>query len=141
MIVNDDVDVNWNKQDNVGWGVGLGVLAGVLGLALALFLLGIKRYRKEGPKGSPLTRLAQVFVAATRKWRVKATRGHHNYCYEEVQHHEPHHLHEPKIHTLLHTLQYRWVPPLLTTRTLHIFLSHNVLKILSLLAFFLFETT
>ncbi|KAK7323299.1 hypothetical protein VNO77_26765 [Canavalia gladiata] len=31
-------------QDNVGWGVGLGVLAGVLGVALAVFLLGMKRF-------------------------------------------------------------------------------------------------
>ncbi|KAG4957749.1 hypothetical protein JHK82_043581 [Glycine max] len=99
-------------QDNVGWGVGLGVLAGVLALALALFLLGIKRYRKEGPAGSPFTRLAQVFVAASRKWRVQATHGHHNYCYDEdEEHHEPHnHLHvQPKIHTLLHTHQYRFL--------------------------------
>ncbi|QCD85614.1 protein NRT1/ PTR FAMILY 5.4 [Vigna unguiculata] len=98
-------------QDNVGWGVGLGVLAGVLGLALALFLLGIKRYRKEGPTGSPFTRLAQVFVAASRKWRVHSTHGHHhNYCYEEKELDEPHHLHvQPKIHTLLHTPQFRFL--------------------------------
>ncbi|KAL9298354.1 hypothetical protein ACSQ67_024250 [Phaseolus vulgaris] len=96
--------------DNVGWGVGLGVLSGVLGLALALFLLGIKRYRKEGPSGSPFTRLAQVFVAASRKWRVHSTHGLNNYCYEEEEHHEPHHLHaQSKIHTLLHTLQYRFL--------------------------------
>lgn len=129
MIVNDDVNWELMKQDNVGWGVGLGVLAGVLGLALALFLLGIKRYRKEGPTGSPFTRLAQVFVAASRKWRVHSTHGHHNYCYEEKEHDEPHHLHaQPKILTLLHTPQYRWVPLLLTCRTLHIFLSHYSIK-------------
>ncbi|KAH1102383.1 hypothetical protein GLYMA_13G197500v4 [Glycine max] len=99
-------------QDNVGWGVGLGVLAGVLALALALFLLGIKRYRKEGPAGSPFTRLAQVFVAAWRKWRVQATHGHYNFFHDEdEEHHEPHHhLHvQPKIHTLLHTHQYRFL--------------------------------
>ncbi|XP_047150718.1 protein NRT1/ PTR FAMILY 5.4 isoform X2 [Vigna umbellata] len=97
-------------QDNVGWGVGLGVLAGVLALALAVFLLGIKRYRKEGPAGSPFTRLAQVFVAASRKWRVLSTHGLHNFCYEEKEQDEPHHLHaQPKIHTLLHTPQYRFL--------------------------------
>ncbi|KAK7314182.1 hypothetical protein VNO77_39394 [Canavalia gladiata] len=97
-------------QDNVGWGVGLGVLSGVLALALALFLLGIKRYRKESPAGSPFTRLAQVFVAASRKWRVHDTLLHNNYCYEEEEHHEPHLLHlQPKIHTLLHTHQYRFL--------------------------------
>jgi peptide/histidine transporter 3/4 len=61
-------------QDNIGWTVGLGVLAGVLGVALAIFLLGTKKYRKEGPPGSPFTTVAQVFVAAARKWRVDETR-------------------------------------------------------------------
>nr|AHA84209.1 oligopeptide transporter-like protein [Phaseolus vulgaris] len=99
-------------QDNVGWGVGLGVLSGVLDLAFTLFLLGIKRYRKEGPSGSPFTRLGQVFVAPPRSWGGQATHGHHNYCYDEdEEHHEPHnHLHvQPKIHTLLHTHQYRFL--------------------------------
>ncbi|RDX81876.1 Protein NRT1/ PTR FAMILY 5.4, partial [Mucuna pruriens] len=99
-------------QDNVGWGVGLGVLTGVLAMALALFLLGIKRYRRERPSGSPFTRLAQVFVAASRKWRVQYTHAHHNYCYEEeeLHHHEPHHLPlPPKFHALLHTHQYRFL--------------------------------
>lgn len=107
----------WQKiQDNVGWGVGLGVLAGVLALALALFLLGIKRYRKESPTGSPFTRLAQVFVAAVRKWRVQDTLLHsNNFCHSEEEKDEPHHVHvRPKYHTLLHTNQYRWVPFFLT---------------------------
>jgi peptide/histidine transporter 3/4 len=62
-------------QDNIGWTVGFGVLAGVLGVALAIFLLGMKKYRKEGPPGSPFTTVAQVFVAAARKWRVDETRS------------------------------------------------------------------
>lgn len=100
-----------NEQENVGWGVGLGMLAGVLALALALFLLGIKRYRREGPTGSPFTRMAQVFVAAARKWRVRDTPGHDNFCYTEEEHDEPHNLHvQPRYHTLLHTHHCRWVP-------------------------------
>lgn len=101
-----------NKQDNVGWGVGFGVLAGVLAMALALFLLGIKRYRKESPTGSPFTRLAQVFVAASRKWRVHYTPGHYNFCYSEEDHDDHHHHQhvQHKYHTLLHTSQCRWVP-------------------------------
>ncbi|KAI9115287.1 hypothetical protein K1719_013606 [Acacia pycnantha] len=70
-------------QDNVGWVTGLGVPAVVLVLALALFLLGVKRYRKDGPTGSPFTRMAQVFVAAVRKWLVKTTCGPHSYWYGE----------------------------------------------------------
>jgi peptide/histidine transporter 3/4 len=93
--------------------VGLGVLAGVLAMALALFLFGIKRYRKEGPTGSPFTRLAQVIVASFRKWHMQETLLHsNNFCYSEEEKLEPHHHHvhvQPKYHTLLHTLQYRWV--------------------------------
>lgn len=43
-------------------------------VSLAIFLLGMKRYRKHGPLGSPLTSVAQVLVAAARKWRVNETR-------------------------------------------------------------------
>ncbi|ONI20815.1 hypothetical protein PRUPE_2G035000 [Prunus persica] len=57
-------------QDNVGWGLGFGILAGVVMVSLLLFLVGIKRYRKQRPPGSPFTTLAQVFVAAALKWHV-----------------------------------------------------------------------
>jgi hypothetical protein len=43
-------------------------------VSLAIFLLGMKRYRKHGPLGSPLTTVAQVLVAAARKWRVNEIR-------------------------------------------------------------------
>ena len=42
-------------------------------MSLAIFLLGIKRYRKQGPLGSPFTTVVQVLVAAARKWRVNET--------------------------------------------------------------------
>lgn len=58
-------------EDNVGWTAGIGMLAIAMAVALITFLLGIKRYRKQGPLGSPLTTVAQVLVAAVRKWRVK----------------------------------------------------------------------
>ena len=62
-------------QDNIGWTEGFGIPIGVIAVALTIFLLGIKKYRKEGPMGSPFTGVAQVFVAAARKWRVDET--HH----------------------------------------------------------------
>ncbi|XP_031274929.1 protein NRT1/ PTR FAMILY 5.4-like, partial [Pistacia vera] len=62
-------------QENVGWAVGFGILAGILAAALGMFLVGIKRYRKEVPVGSPFTKVVQVFIAAVRKWRVRETRG------------------------------------------------------------------
>ncbi|MED6181891.1 hypothetical protein PIB30_023560 [Stylosanthes scabra] len=92
-------------QDNVGWAVGLGVLVGVLAIALGLFLLGIKKYRKESPQGSPFTRMAQVLVAAARKWRLKHKSGHIDYYYgeDEEEHNQPHV--QLKFHVLLHTQQ------------------------------------
>ncbi|CAL0333592.1 unnamed protein product [Lupinus luteus] len=93
-------------QQNGWWAMGFGLVGGVLALALAVFLLGIRRYRKEGPAGSPFTRLAQVFVAASRKWRVSDTL---NYCYEEMDHEEPPHIHAHKFITLLHTHEYRFL--------------------------------
>ncbi|KAE9617186.1 hypothetical protein Lal_00034973 [Lupinus albus] len=96
-------------QQNGWWSLGFGLVSGVLALALVVFLLGFKKYRKEGPSGSPFTRLAQVFVAAARKWRVKDTHNNNNYCYEEMDHKEHPHKHAPKFHTLLHTHHYRFL--------------------------------
>ncbi|XP_023887644.2 protein NRT1/ PTR FAMILY 5.4 [Quercus suber] len=62
-------------QDNIGWTEGFGIPIGVIAVALTIFLLGIKKYRKEDPVGSPFTGVAQVFVAAARKWRMDET--HH----------------------------------------------------------------
>ncbi|OIW06169.1 hypothetical protein TanjilG_01796 [Lupinus angustifolius] len=93
-------------QQNGWWAMGFGLVGGVLALALAVFVLGINSYRKEGPAGSPFTRLAQVFVAASRKWRVNHTL---NYCYEEMDNQEPPHIHAHKFTTLLHTHEYRFL--------------------------------
>ncbi|KAE8038397.1 hypothetical protein FH972_010915 [Carpinus fangiana] len=60
-------------EDSVSWAVGFGVLATALASSLAIFLLGIKRYKKQGPFGSPFTSVAQVVAAAARKWRVDDT--------------------------------------------------------------------
>ncbi|PPS15373.1 hypothetical protein GOBAR_AA05201 [Gossypium barbadense] len=70
-------------QDNVSWAAGFGVLAGSLAVALALFLIGMKKYRKQRPTGSPFTRVAQVFVAAARKWRLTESHGSRGICCED----------------------------------------------------------
>ncbi|XP_039037297.1 protein NRT1/ PTR FAMILY 5.4-like [Hibiscus syriacus] len=70
-------------QDNVSWAAGFGVLAGTLALALVVFLIGIKRYRKQRPTGSPFTTMAQVLVAAAKKWRVNETLGGRGICYDD----------------------------------------------------------
>ncbi|KAD3337854.1 hypothetical protein E3N88_33375 [Mikania micrantha] len=57
-------------QDNIGWGWGFAIPAVVVALALALFLSRKIAYRREVPVGSPLTKVAQVIVAAFRKRRL-----------------------------------------------------------------------
>uniref|UniRef100_A0A7N0TA59 Uncharacterized protein n=1 Tax=Kalanchoe fedtschenkoi TaxID=63787 RepID=A0A7N0TA59_KALFE len=57
-------------QDNVGWGIGLGIPTIAMGLSLVIFLLGGPLYKKLRPGGSPLTRLAQVVVAAVKKRKI-----------------------------------------------------------------------
>ncbi|KAG0583405.1 hypothetical protein KC19_3G133500 [Ceratodon purpureus] len=58
-------------QENVGWGWGFGIPAVAMGIAILSFLFGSPRYRHQKPGGSPLTRIAQVIVAAFRKLHVK----------------------------------------------------------------------
>ncbi|XP_051126749.1 protein NRT1/ PTR FAMILY 8.2-like [Andrographis paniculata] len=58
-------------QMNVGWDWGFGVPAVAMGIAIVFFFIGSHRYRLQKPGGSPLTRIAQVLVASTRKWNVK----------------------------------------------------------------------
>ena len=68
----------------MGWTAGFGMLTGALGVALFIFLAGIKRYRKQAPVKSPFTMVAQVFVAAMRKRRVIETHQGLGICYEAV---------------------------------------------------------
>ncbi|KAE9459703.1 hypothetical protein C3L33_08384, partial [Rhododendron williamsianum] len=71
-------------QDYIGWGIGYGMPAAVVAVALVIFLLGRRTYRREAPVGSPFTRVAQVFLAAARKWRVSETRQNHDVCHEDT---------------------------------------------------------
>ncbi|KAK9689375.1 hypothetical protein RND81_09G055400 [Saponaria officinalis] len=50
-----------------GWGPAFGSLALGMGVSNALFFIGTPIYRHRVPGGSPLTRIAQVLVAAFRK--------------------------------------------------------------------------
>lgn len=62
-------------EDSGRWVMGFWVSAAAAALALVLFLLGTPGYRHFKPSGNPLTRVAQVFVAALRKWRAEVPRG------------------------------------------------------------------
>ncbi|KAK6228645.1 hypothetical protein SCA6_000985 [Theobroma cacao] len=95
-------------QDNVSWTAGFGVLAGSLAVAFALFLIGIKRYRKQSPAGSPFTRVAQVLVAAAKKWRVSETHGGRGICLED-QSSDCYACGQTRGRTLVRTKQFRFL--------------------------------
>lgn len=56
-----------------GWGPAFGSLALGMGISNALFFVGTPIYRHRMPGGSPLTRIAQVLVAAFRKRNASFT--------------------------------------------------------------------
>lgn len=58
-------------EDHVGFGWGYGIPTVGLVFSIALFLAGKRRYRYKVPMGSPFTQVAQVLVAAARKFRVQ----------------------------------------------------------------------
>eukprot|EP00253_Pinus_taeda_P000485 PITA_00485 len=60
-------------QDNVGWGLGFGIPAVIMAIALFIFLCGTRFYRHKLPGGSPLTRIIHVFVATFHKWNVSTS--------------------------------------------------------------------
>ncbi|KAG2666756.1 hypothetical protein I3760_15G078900 [Carya illinoinensis] len=57
-------------QDNVGWGLGLGVPTIAMFISVVTFIGGYPLYRNLNPSGSPFTRLVQVMVAAYRKRKL-----------------------------------------------------------------------
>ncbi|XP_039826327.1 protein NRT1/ PTR FAMILY 8.3-like isoform X2 [Panicum virgatum] len=59
----------WVQQD-IGWGVGFAVPMVLMMSGLAVFVAGRKVYRYKQLGVSPLTRVAQVVVAAVRNYRV-----------------------------------------------------------------------
>ncbi|CAM8976701.1 unnamed protein product [Rhodiola kirilowii] len=58
-------------QDTVNWSLGYGLPTLGLAFSILVFMVGTKFYRHKLPSGSPFTRMAKVFVAATRKWGVQ----------------------------------------------------------------------
>ncbi|GMP92704.1 hypothetical protein CsSME_00042813 [Camellia sinensis var. sinensis] len=58
-------------QENAGWGLGFGIPALFMGIAIVSFFSGTPLYRFQNPGGSPLTRLCQVLVASFRKWNLE----------------------------------------------------------------------
>lgn len=54
-------------QDNVGRGLGYGISAGTMIIAVAVLLLGTTLYRFKLPRGSPLTIIWRVLILAWKK--------------------------------------------------------------------------
>ncbi|KAB1205930.1 Protein NRT1/ PTR FAMILY 8.3 [Morella rubra] len=59
-------------QDNAGWGLGFGIPALFMAVAIASFFSGTPLYRFQKPGGSPLTRMCQVLTAAFHKRNLLA---------------------------------------------------------------------
>lgn len=57
-------------QEDVGWGLGLGIPTVLMFLSVIALVCGHRLYRILDPAGSPFTRLLQVSVAAFRKRKV-----------------------------------------------------------------------
>lgn len=57
-------------QDRVGFSVGYAIPTVGLIISVILFLIGTPFYRHKVQNGNPFDRMAQVIVAAVRKWRV-----------------------------------------------------------------------
>ena len=84
-------------EDHVGFSWGYGIPTVGMLLSMVLFLAGKRRYRYKLPMGSPLTQVAQVLVAAIRKFNLKPPA-------------DPNLLHEtyrPKKRNILHTNNFR----------------------------------
>lgn len=58
-------------QDNIGWGLGLGIPTVAMFISIIAFIVGYPLYRNMNPAGSPFTRLVQVGLAAFRKRKVQ----------------------------------------------------------------------
>ncbi|XP_059649771.1 protein NRT1/ PTR FAMILY 8.3-like isoform X2 [Cornus florida] len=58
-------------QENAGWGLGFGIPALFMGIAILSFFSGTGLYRFQKPGGSPITRMCQVLVASFRKWTLE----------------------------------------------------------------------
>lgn len=92
----------------MSWSIGFSIIAVSVGISIAIFLIGIPKYRKQVPVGSPLTRIAQVIVAALKKWRLSSTRNHYGIYYDEEDH-KSESTNATKIYLLARTNQFKYV--------------------------------
>lgn len=58
-------------QSDISWAIGLAIPAFLMFLSCATFFIGTRLYVIVKPQGSPLTSVAQVLIAATKKRGLK----------------------------------------------------------------------
>ncbi|WVZ81274.1 hypothetical protein U9M48_028667 [Paspalum notatum var. saurae] len=90
-------------EDRGMWVMGFWVSTAAVALGLLLFLFGTPYYRHFKPTGNPLTRMAQVFVAAFYKRRLQPPHG------EDLHEVEGDDLGIQGTRKLLHRDQLRWL--------------------------------
>ncbi|XP_010424978.1 PREDICTED: protein NRT1/ PTR FAMILY 8.4 isoform X2 [Camelina sativa] len=69
-------------QENCGWELGFLIPTVFMGLATISFFFGTPLYRFQKPKGSPITRVCQVLVAAYRNLNLKFSEEYHTHLFE-----------------------------------------------------------
>nr|AQX43148.1 NPF family transporter [Pinus pinaster] len=71
-------------QENISWGFGFGILTVAMAIGTVVFLYGTPFYRHRPPRGSQVSRIAQVVIAATRKIN-KSMPSDVNLLYEDME--------------------------------------------------------
>ncbi|KAA0043474.1 protein NRT1/ PTR FAMILY 5.10-like [Cucumis melo var. makuwa] len=69
------VNVMSYVQDYLSWSLGFGIPCIVMVFALAIFLLGTRKYRfgNRGDEENPFVRIGRVFITAIRNWHVNSS--------------------------------------------------------------------
>ncbi|KAG6785471.1 hypothetical protein POTOM_011204 [Populus tomentosa] len=99
-------------QDNVGWTLGYALPTLGLAVSIIVFLVGTPFYRLKLPAESPFTRMAQVLVAAVKKWKVPIPD-------------DPKQLHELSLDEYIGSGKELTIPLLLVPATLTIIIQHS----------------
>lgn len=102
-------------EDHVGFGWGYGIPTVGMVVSIGLFLAGKRRYRYKLPMGSPLTQVAQVLVAAIRKFNVKVP-ADASFLHETYR---------PEKRNILHTNNFRCTIKLIYFKLVSLVIAHK----------------
>ncbi|KAJ7557484.1 hypothetical protein O6H91_05G128400 [Diphasiastrum complanatum] len=88
-------------EENISYKLGYAISVGFVAFALLVYISGTPYYRFQKPRSNPLARIAQVWVAAARKWRIKVS-APDNHLYEAP-------VEKEGIRKLVHSNQFRFL--------------------------------